>query len=450
MQPKRLNVVSKANGRKKSYQYLKKATRLIPGVTQLLSKRPEMLLPELWPAYYQKAKGCKVWDLDGNSYIDMSYMGFGACVLGYSDKDIDEAVKKAIDNGSMTTLNCPEEIELAELLREIHPWADMVRYARTGGEAMAIAVRIARAKTQKDLILFCGYHGWHDWYLSANLADDKSLDGHLLPGLDPKGIPRALKGTAIPLNYNDTKGFLSLTDKYRNEISAVVMEPIRNHYPKDGFLEIIRQTTQKLGIVLIFDEVSSGWRLNVGGAHLSLGVEPDIAVFAKAMSNGYPMAAIIGRSEVMTAAQETFISSTYWTERIGPVAAIATINKLKEKNVSEHLIETGREIQEGWERLAKKHHLSITISGIYPLGHFSFEYGKPMVLKTLFTQLMLERGFLATTAFYASYAHKEEYVKKYLDAVDEAFSFISKAVEGNAPEKYLKGPVCSSGFRRLT
>jgi glutamate-1-semialdehyde aminotransferase len=430
--------------------YIKKGKNLISGGTQLLSKRPEMFLPGLWPAYYEKARGCEIWDLDGNSYIDMSYMGIGACVLGYADEDVDNAVKMAVDKGSMTTLNCPEEIQLAEVLCEIHPWAEMVRYARTGGEAMAIATRIARAKTEKDLILFCGYHGWHDWYLSANLADDKALDGHLLFGLQPKGVPRGLKGTAIPFNYNDTEKFLSLVDKHKSKISAVIMEPIRDHYPKDDFLKVIRKTTQERGIVLIFDEVSSGWRLNLGGAHLSLGVEPDVAVFAKAISNGYPMAAVIGKREIMQIAQETFISSTYWTERIGPAAALATINKLKVKNVSEHLVDAGREIQEGWERLAKKRHLNIAISGIYPMGHFSFEYENPMVLKTLFTQLMLEKGFLATTAFYTSYAHKREHIDKYLAAVDETFNFISEAIEKGHPEKYLKGPVCHAGFERLT
>lgn len=427
-----------------------KARKIIPGGTQLLSKRPELFLPGYWPAYYDKAKGCQVWGIDGSKYIDMCYMGIGACVLGYGDEDVDNAVRNSIDRGSMTTLNCSEEIELAQLLCEIHPWAEMVRYARTGGEAMAIAVRIARAKTNKDLILFCGYHGWHDWYLSANLAEEKALDGHLLPGLEPKGVPRALKATTIPFNYNDTKGLLSLINKHKSEISAVVMEPIRNYYPKERFLETIREVTKKLGIVLIFDEITSGWRLNAGGAHLKLGVNPDVAVFAKGISNGYPMAAIIGKANVMEAAQETFISSTYWTERVGPTAALATINKLKEKNVSEHLVNTGREIQEGWESLANKHCLNIKVSGIHPLGHFAFEYRNPMVLKTLFTQLMLEEGFLATTAFYASYAHKEEHIQNYLEGVDDAFGFISKAIDQGDCERYLKGPVCHAGFMRLT
>jgi glutamate-1-semialdehyde 2,1-aminomutase len=430
--------------------YFKKAKKMIPGGTQLLSKRPEMFLPEHWPAYYEKAKGCEVWDLDGNRYIDMSYMGIGACILGYADEDVDAAVIKAVKKGTMSTLNCPQEVELGERLCEIHPWAEMVRYARTGGEAMAIAVRIARAKTGKDKVLFCGYHGWHDWYLAANLAEDKALDGHLLPGLKPKGVPRALKGTAIPFSYNDVEKFLSLADEHKGEISAVIVEPIRNYYPKDGFLETIRKTTLKLGVVLIFDEVSSGWRLNLGGAHLRLGVEPDIAVFAKAISNGYPMAAVIGASGIMDAAWDTFISSTYWTESIGPVAALATINKFKEKNVSEHLVSVGKEIQQGWKRSADKHGISIEVSGIYPLGHFSFKYKNAMILKTLFTQLMLEKGFLATTAFYASYAHKQEHVDKYIAAADKVFSFMSGAIEKGCPEKHLKGPVCQTGFGRLT
>jgi len=432
-----------------SQDLYKKAKKLIPGGTQLLSKRPEMFLPDFWTAYYEKAKGCRVWDLDGNKYTDMSYMGIGASILGYADKDVDSAVKTAVDKGSMCTLNCPEEVELAELLCKLHPWAEMVRYARTGGEAMAIAVRIARAKTGKDLILFCGYHGWHDWYLSANLADNKALDGHLLPGLKPKGVPRVLKNSAIPFSYNNIKGFLSLVDKYKNKIGTVVMEPVRNYYPEKGFLETIREMTEKLKIVLIFDEITSGWRLNLGGAHLKLGVNPDIAVFGKGISNGYPMAAIIGKSEVMEVAQETFISSTYWTERIGPVAALATIRKLKERDVPSHLINIGKKIQNGWRESAEKNRLKISVSGIYPLGHFSFNYEDPLILKTLFTQLMLERGFLATDSFYASYAHREKNVEKYLEVVDEVFEFIARAIKENKVKKYLKGPICHSGFRRL-
>ena len=167
-----------------------KARSLLPGGSQLLSKRPEQFAPGLWPPYYERAVGCTLWDLDGNRYTDMTSMGIGSCILGYACPEVNEAVRRAVDAGSMTTLNCAEEVELAELLLELHPWAAKVRYARTGGEIMSVAVRIARASTGRDQIAFCGYHGWHDWYLAANLADNSTLDEHLLPGLSPKGVPR--------------------------------------------------------------------------------------------------------------------------------------------------------------------------------------------------------------------------------------------------------------------
>lgn len=433
----------------KSQELYNRAKKIIPGGTQLLSKRPEMFLPDLWPAYYSKAKGCEVWDLDGKKYLDMSYMGIGACVLGYADQDVNKAVSQAVKNGSMTTLNAPEEVELAGELIKMHPWAQMVRFARSGGESMTVAVRIGRAKAGKDKILFCGYHGWHDWYLAANLGDNSALDGHLLPGLSPKGVARELKGSSITFNYNDLAGFIKTIEKYKDSIGVVVMEPVRNDPPEKGFLEKIRETTKKYDIVLIFDEITAGFRLNAGGSHLALGVDPDIAVFAKGMSNGYPMAAIIGIKDVMETAQESFISSTYWTERIGPVAALATIQKYKKLEVAQHLQKVGGAIQQGWGKLARKHGLDIHISGILPLGHFDFNYQNSLVLKTLFTQLMLEKGFLANNAFYASLAHKQKHVAKYLNAVDDAFGVISKAINNGDPEKLLKGPVCHSGFKRL-
>lgn len=434
----------------KSQKLYKEAKKYIPGGTQLLSKRPEMFLPEYWPAYYKKAAGCEIWDLDNRKYCDMSYMGIGACVLGYADSDVNKAVKGTIDNGSMTTLNAPEEVELAKLLVKLHPWADMARYARTGGEAMSIAVRLARAYSQRNIVLFCGYHGWHDWYLSANLSSNKALDGQLLPGLDPLGVARQLKGTSFPFKYNDAEGFNSLIKKFGNKTAAIVIESVRNDFPDKKFLSAITKAAKRLDIVLIVDEITAGFRLNHAGAHMLLGLKPDIAVFAKGISNGFPMAAILGRKKVMQAAQETFISSTYWTDRIGPVAALATIRKMMKLNVARHLIDTGKAVQKGWKAAAKKHGLNIHVGGIYPLSHFSFEYKEPLVLKTLFTQLMLDRGFLATTACYASYAHKPEHVRKYLKAVDSAFAAIRKALDSGRPANSLKGPVCHSGFKRLT
>jgi glutamate-1-semialdehyde 2,1-aminomutase len=433
---------------KKTIALWNKAKKLIPGGSQLLSKRAEMFLPEQWPAYFKRAKGIEVWDLDDNKYLDLAYMGLGACILGYADPDVNLAVKKAVDAGSVTTLNCPEEVELAELLLELHPWAGMVRYARTGGEAAAIAVRIARAYTGKDKVAFCGYHGWHDWYLASNLASKKNLDGHLLKGLEPSGVPRGLLGTAIPFEYNNIDQLEEIVKK--NKIGAIIMEPMRHQEPRNNFLKKIRKIADRINAVLIFDEISSGFRMNIGGTHLTHRVYPDIAVFGKAISNGYPMAAVIGRKKIMDAAQATFISSTHWTERIGPVATLATIRKLKKENVSGHIDKIGKIIAAGWQKLAKKHGLDLFIGGPSALVNFSFNYPNRQELVTLFTQEMLARGFLAKTTVYLSYAHTPALVKKYLQGVDQVFALIAKGIKEKSIAKMLKGPIAHTGFRRLT
>lgn len=434
----------------KGAQLWNKAKTIIPGGTQLLSKRSEMFLPQRWPSYYSKVKGCEVWDIDGNKYIDMSISGVGACTLGFADPDVDRAVISAIKRGNMSTLNVPEEVELAELLLEIHPWADMVRYARTGGEAMAIAVRIIRAATGRDKILFCGYHGWHDWYLSANLAESTALDGQLLPGLQPTGVPRGLRETAVPFTYNDLAAFKSLFGKYSDSIAGIVMEPVRNFWPQEGFLETIRQITKESSIPLVFDEVTSGLRMTSGGIHLKLGIEPDVAVFAKAIGNGYPMAAILGKSAIMQAAQNTFISSTYWTDKIGPVAALATLKKHRRLDVSSHLVYIGDLVQDGWKELARKHDLKINISGIPPLSHWEIEANDSQLLHTIIVEKMLERGFLTSNAFYTTYTHTKEHVDAYLSALDEVLNELNPYIKENKLEELPHGPVAHSGFKRLT
>jgi len=428
----------------------KKAKTLIPGGNQLLSKRAEMFLPDGWPAYYSKAKGYEVWDLDNKKYIDMSIMGVGSCILGYSDVDVNRAVKDVIDKGSMSTLNAPEEVELAELLCKIHPWADMVRYSRTGGEAMAIAERIARAHTGKDIIAFCGYHGWHDWYLATNLSKKDDLKEHLLSGLLPSGVPKGLSGTILPFHYNNIEELEKIVKETGKNLAAIIMEPIHNIEPKDNFLQKVRKIATDNGAVLIFDEITVGWKLTYGGAHLMYGVDPDIAVFSKAMSNGYPMSAIIGRREVMQAAQGSFISSTYWTERIGPTAALATLRKMKKVNVVSKIKKAGMAIRKGWANCADKHGLKISLGGVIPISSFSFQYGSDsQALKTLFVQEMLDRGFLATNMFFASYVHSDAVIKKYLSAVDEVFSVIADSIKTNTIRKRLRGPEAHTGFSRL-
>ena len=427
----------------KGQKLYEEAKKVIPGGTQLLSKRPEMFLPDLWPVYYSKAKGCKIWDLDGKEYYDVSYMGIGANVLGYANDEVDEAAQEAIKNGGMCTLNAPEEVYLTQELLKLHPWAGGIRYAKAGGEAMALAVRIARAYTKKDIILFCGYHGWHDWYLAANLSNKAALDDQHIPGLDPLGVPSELAGTNLPFHYNAIQEFEALIKKHDGKIAAVVMEPVRNDYPKDGFLEKIRAVTQEKGIVLVFDEITAGFRLCAGGSHRVLGVEPDMAVFAKAMTNGYPLSAIIGRKDVMEAAQGTFISSTFYTERIAFAATLRSVQLYQKYHVWEKQSEYGEMVQTGWKDAARKVGIEIEVGGILPLGHFTiFGDESPLVYKTFFVQEMLKRGYIASNAFYTSYAHDPKMIHTYLENVEQVFCQIAEAQkEGEKVKNFLQGPV---------
>ena len=434
----------------KSLKMQERAKKLIPGMTQLLSKRPDMFSAGIWPGYFSNAQGVYVWDLDGNKYIDMSISGIGANVLGYADPDVDTAVKNAVANGTSCSLNCPEEVELAELLCEIHPWAQMVRYARSGGEAMAVAVRIARAYTGRDKIAFCGYHGWHDWYLAANLDTENALGEHLISGLSPVGVPKGLKGTALPFCYNKLEELQEIVTKHGKDLAAIVMEPLRNFKPEPGFIEGVRKLADETGAVLIMDEISAGFRYNTGGAHLIFHTKtPDMAVFSKALGNGYPIAAIIGNTNVMQAAQKTFISSTNWTERIGPTAAIAMITKHKKVDAGKHLVWLGGQIQFGWKEMAKKYGLAIEVGGIKPMSHFAFNHKSCQEMKAYFIQLMLEQGFLASNLFYAMYAHKEEHVEQYLQAVDSAFAEIARSIECRDIKEKMRGEPSSVGFKRL-
>ena len=427
-----------------------RAKQLMPGGTQLLSKRAELYLPEQWPPYFSKARGIEVTDVDGNTFIDMSMMGIGACVLGYADPDVDAAVKAVIDAGSASTLNPPEEVELAELLCELHPWAEMVRYSRSGGEAMMIAVRIARASSRRDTVAFSGYHGWGDWYLAANLGDDTALDGQLMPGLEPAGVPRGLKGTAFPFHYNRLDQLKAIVDAHRGELGAIVMEPLRSEPPRPGFLEGVRDLATEIGAVLIFDEVTTGFRMTDGGIHKTLGINPDIAVFAKAMANGYPIGAVIGTREVMEAAQSTFISSTNWTERIGPAAALATIKKHRRERVAAHLVRIGEQTLEGWRNAAARTGVKLHAEGLPSLAHFTFDDADEPTLTTLFIQEMLERGYLAYNQFKPSFAHQPSHIEAYLAAAASAFATVADAVRNGDAAARLNGPVVRRGFYRLT
>ncbi len=425
-----------------------KAKKLIPGGTMLLSKRPEMFLPEKWPSYFSKAKGCEVWDLDGEKYVDMSIMGIGTNTLGYGHPEVDEAVQNTIKSGNMSTLNCPEEVYLAEKLIEMNPWADMVRFARSGGEANAIAIRIARAASGKDGVAICGYHGWHDWYLSTNLNDGDGLAGHLLPGLDTAGVPRNLKNTVFPFRYNNFNELLEIIQTH--EIGVIKMEVMRNFGPEDNFLTKVRELATRKNIVLIFDECTSGFRETYGGIFQKYKITPDVAMFGKTIGNGYALTAVVGRREVMEAAQKTFISSTFWTERIGPSAALATLEVMQREKSWEKITEIGNQMRSVWSRLANLYDIDISISGIPSLSTYNFNYDEGLKYKTLITQEMLKKGFLASTNFYASTAHKEHYVNKYASSLSEVYAIIKDCInQKENVDELLEGPVCHSGFKRL-
>ena len=426
----------------------KRAKRIIPGGNMLLSKRAEMFLPNQWPSYFSKAKGCKVWDLDGREYTDMSIMGIGTNILGYGNDEVDAAVMDVVKKGNMSTFNCPEEVYLAEKLIELHPWANMVRLARTGGEANAIAIRIARAASGKDKVAICGYHGWHDWYLSANLGDDNNLTGHLLPGLNPKGVPKNLKGSVIPFNYNRIDELEAIIKNH--DIGVIKMEVSRNEEPQDDFLVKVRKVANDNNIILIFDECTSGFRQNNGGLHKIYDVEPDMAVFGKALGNGYAITAVIGKKEIMDVAQSTFISSTFWTERIGPTAALKTLEVMKATKSWELITDMGKYIGTQWKSLGEKYKLPIKINGLPSMIGFSIQSDDWLKYKTYITQEMLKNNILASNVIYVCTEHRQQEVDIYFQVLEPIFKVISACHNSDLSiDSLLDGPVCHGEFKRL-
>jgi glutamate-1-semialdehyde 2,1-aminomutase len=425
----------------------RRAKRVIPGGNMLLSKRPTMFHKTLWPTYYSKAKGCYVWDLSNKKYIDFSLMGVGTNILGYGHSTVDEAVMKAIKNGNMSTLNSFQEVELAEQLIDLHPWSHMAKFARSGGEINAIAIRIARALNGKTKIAFCGYHGWHDWYLSANLKSGENLSGHLLPGLDPVGVPDGLKNTILPFEYNNINQLEKII-KENDDLGIIVMEVQRNIPPLPNFLSSVRELASRNNIILIFDECTSGFRETFGGLHLKYGVEPDMATFGKALGNGYAITALIGKRNVMEAAQDTFISSTFWTERIGFAAALQTLNVMRTNKSWVTICDTGEQIKHAWSNFSSNNKLDIKISGLKSMPAFSFT-SNDQLRKTFITEQMLKRGFLASNAVYTSIAHTGSLVDEYLNNINEVFEELSFYLEKDQLLQQITGDLCDTTFKRL-
>ena len=433
--------------RDKTQKLWSKAKKIIPGGNMMLSKKPDLFLPEKWPAYFSKTKGCKVWDLDGREYIDLSIMGVGTNILGYNNIEVDEAVKKTIRKGNMSTLNCPEEVYLTEKLLRMHPWADMAKFTRSGGEANAVAVRIARAAAKNVNIAICGYHGWHDWYLAANIGNNSNLNKHLLKGLNTLGVPKQLKKTVFPFNYNNLDELEKIIKT--KKIGIIKMEVSRNFEPNNNFLKKVRDIANKRKIILIFDECTSGFRQTFGGLHKYYKVEPDLAIFGKAMGNGYAINAVIGKKKVMKFASQTFISSTFWTERIGPTAALKTLEVMKRIKSWETITSKGKIILKEWKKLSKKYNLQIVYSGIPALARFEIKSKNFIKYKTLITQEFLKENILASNMIYFSVEHSNKVLKMYLEILDKVFKKIEECENGRKIEDFLSNKVSFNSFERV-
>ncbi len=430
----------------KGIKLWERANEVIPGGNMLFSKKPEIFSPTKWPTYFTKAKKCYVWDMEGIKYKDMSLMGIGTNILGYCNPQIDKAIIKVVNKGNMSTLNCFEEVVLSEKLIEMNPWAGMVKYARTGGEANLIALRIARATTGKNKVAFCGYHGWHDWYLAANLKNN-NLKNHLMSGLRTSGVPKKLKNEVVSFNYNDFKRAKKVLNG--NNIGALIMEVQRNERPKKNFLQTIRKLTKQKNIILIFDECSSGFRQTFGGLHQFYKIEPDIAVYGKALGNGYPITAVVGKKEIMENAKDTFISSTFWTDRVGPVAALETLKVMEKEKSWEKISRTGKLIKKKWKKLAKKHGLKITVQGLDAMPNFSIQSKNWLKYKSYIIQEMLKKKYLVTNAVYCCIDHKKNILNGYFYELDKIFKTLAKCEDGQDINDLLEGEIVQDGFKRL-
>lgn len=420
----------------------KRALRVIPGGNDFFTKRPSLFLPQGWPTYYKKANGCHIWDLDGNKYLDMSIMGIGTNSLGYANELIDGAVIEAARDSNMSTFNAPEEVYLAEKLLEMHPWFDMAKFARTGGEINAIAIRVARSYAGKDKVVVCGYHGWHDWYLSTNLSSRENLNEHLLPGLKVSGVPNNLRGLTIPIRYNNFED-LKILEQDKN-IGVLIMEVMRSEAPVPGYLEQIREICDKRKIVLIFDECTSGFRETFGGLHIKFGIKPDLATFGKALGNGYPITALLGKRSVMEHSNESFISSTFWSDRIGFVAGLKTLEVMEATKSWELITRIGLQMQTVWKEVFSKFPIDFKVTGIPALSTFVIQGEFGLAIKTHITREFLKVNTLASNIFYPSTVHSLHNISDYRNILE---SILNKIDFENLDA--LKTSESAPGFARL-
>ena len=418
----------------------------IAGFSQLLSKRFDQFSIDYWPKSYISAKGTMIQCNDGNWYKDLSISGIGACIFGYADDEVDESVIQVIKNGVATSLNSDLEEEVAELLLEFIPEHSYVRYAKGGGEAMSIAVRIARAHTNKSKILFSGYHGWSDWYLAANLTNQSNLNNHLIKDLAPIGVPKELQGTSIPFDYGDIDDLLEKFENHNNEIACIVMEPARSNEADAEYLQSIYNLAKLKGIPLIFDEISCGFRQSKGPYSKKFNVVPDIYVFAKSIGNGYPIAAITGRSEIMNGFNSSFVSSTNWSEAIGLGAARSVLKKFQKSSPHEKIIELGECWANTIQKECESNKFMIDISGLPGMKYFSHTTDSDL-FRTFFTVFALQENILVAGRYYPNTSQTIQDIKQYGELLNNAIVKYQSMSRSDI-EKFT-GKVMPGGFNSL-
>ena len=435
---------------RRSLEIYERARALIPGTTQLISRRPTRAALGVSPIYAERAKGCRIWDVDGNEYIDWT-SAVGPVILGYADDVVDDAVRAQIARGAIYSIVQESAVELAEELVRIVPSAEMVRYCKGGGEACTIAVRIARGVTGRDRVLFCGYHGWHDWYQAANLGAER-LAEHLFNGIEPIGVPRSLEGTAMPFTYGDLQELEGLLQQHAGEVACIIMEPMRSGEPPEGYLAGVRDLATRYGVVLIFDEVSSGWRVARGSAQEYVGVTPDMTVFAKAISNGYPMGAVVGKREFMEPASRMFISSAYWDDNIGIAASLACLRELERRDAVAHFNRIGALFKEQVNAAAAAAGLAAQCVGVAAHPSIRIEVDDPAEtakVNALFIQENARRGVILATGFMFNCSHGESEVERTAPVVEESFGKIAEGRDRGTIDDLLEVPPQEESFRRL-
>jgi glutamate-1-semialdehyde aminotransferase len=416
----------------------KRANKVIPGISQTFSKNPNQYVRKVTPSYIDRGSAGHVWDVDGNEYIDYP-LSLGPIILGHGDPDVQKAVKDQLEDGTIFSLPHRLEVEVSELLCETIPCAEMVRFGKNGSDATSAAVRAARSFTSRDRIAICGYHGWQDWYIGSTTRNG--------------GVPKAVSDLSHTFTYNDTSSLAKLFNDYPGEIACVIMEPVGMQSPQNDFLSKVADITRSNGALLIFDEVITGFRLALGGAQEYFGVTPDMACFAKAMANGYPVSAVVGTGDVMSEYEKVFFSGTFGGETLSLAAAKATINKMQREPVIEKLWEVGGKLQTAYNQISTNLGLSgiTSCEGLAPhtVTPFVDAAGEPSLpLRSLLQQELAMRGILYLVGFNVCYSHTDEDVEITIAALKESLTVVADAVEYGTVEELLKGPSAEPVFRQ--